>query len=119
MQLMNTHLITGPEQGDEGEQAETSEPGGLIICGSDFEIECSAFFIPDARIVRGDHLEPVVSRTQITVKSLAPGLRILPLPVVAFQFVSKLHLLRSDKAQSRIVNLEISRQGWETEAALY
>jgi len=48
-------------------------------------------------------VEPVVAGTQITVKSLAPGLWFLPLSIIIFQLVPELYFLRNDKAQSRIV----------------
>ena len=61
-------------------------------------------------------MEPVVAGAQIAVKSLAPGLRVLPLSIVTVQFVTEPHFLRNDKAQSRIVDLEITRQSWEIKA---
>jgi hypothetical protein len=50
-------------------------------------------------------MEPIVTGVEITVKSLAPGLRVLPLLIVTFQFVPELHLLGNNKAQSRVVDL--------------
>ena len=61
-------------------------------------------------------MEPVVAGAQVAVKGLAPGLRVLPLPVITFQLVQEPHLLGNDKAQPRIVDLEITRQSREMKA---
>ena len=55
---------------------------------------------------------------KVAVESLPSSSGILPIAIIAFQLVLEMHLLRNDKAQSRIVNLEITCKSGKTKEAL-
>src|SRR5580692_8968449 len=71
------------------------------------------------RSIRRCYCKPSPGRCNCVVegccRKLAFEFCILPIAVIAFQHVLEMHLLRDDKAQSRIVNLKITRKGWKTE----
>ena len=56
---MNTYLITGPEQREEGEHAKPPEPNRLIPGGSDVEVQMLSLFIPDSVVIAGYDSEMV------------------------------------------------------------
>src|SRR5271166_4659969 len=107
---MEAVAIQGPEQCEEGCKARHAEPGGLEIRRGDGEIERVASFVPHAAVIRGDDAKAVAPRRQIAIEGLPAIAHVLPVAIVAFQFVFEMVLLWRDQAESGIVDLEIASQ---------
>jgi hypothetical protein len=100
-----------PDRKDGGHHGQHDKRPRLVPGRGDDEVERRALFVPDAVIVRGDHVEAVRARPQVGVKRLTPASRFLPRVFPAFQPVSKPYFLRRDEAESRVIDLEVSSQG--------
>src|SRR4029450_12723412 len=103
-ELPDTKSISRPEQEQQKNQNGQAEPRGLIEGRGDGEIQQRTFLVPHAAVVRGHHAEAVVAWREVRVDRRATVAGILPLVVVAFQFVAELNLLRGDEAQRRVTN---------------
>src|SRR4029450_13461418 len=110
-ELPDTKSISGPEQEQEKNQNGQAEPRGLVEGRGDGKIQQRTFLVPHAAVVRGYQAEAVGAWREGRVDRLATVAGILPIFVVAFQFVAELNLLRGDEAQSRVINREVANEG--------
>src|ERR1700691_1332971 len=115
---MNPPAMKCPEQRNQSCDAKESKPIRLVIGRSDEEIEGRDSFVPHAAVIASLYPESVTAWWKIAVESLPSSSGILPIAIIAFQLVLEMYPLRNDKAQSRIVDLEITRKGGKTKAAL-
>ena len=83
------------------------EPHGLVEMRPQSECECSAFRIPDAVVIRRLNAEGVVAGRNVGVVGRAPGARFCPLMIEAVEHVPVTHFLRSGKAESCVIELEV------------
>jgi flavoprotein len=60
MQMVNTHLITRPEQCEESEHVKPSEPNRLVPGGRDVEVQMRSLFIPDSVVIASYDSEMVL-----------------------------------------------------------
>src|SRR6476469_10295011 len=92
-ELPDTKLINHPEQEQEKNQNGQAEPRGLVEGRGDGEIQQGAFLVPHSAVIRGHQAEAVGAWREVRVDRLATVAGILPIVVVAFQFVAELYLL--------------------------
>src|ERR1700730_64645 len=97
-----------PQRCQESDRAHRTEPVRLVKRREDGKLQGCAGFVPHAIVITCDHAKPVFPWSKIVIERLPTSSGILPIAVPAFQLVLEMHLLRNDKAQSRIVNLEIT-----------
>src|ERR1700722_8555094 len=99
--------IEHPQNAPGREETNDAEPLRLIDGRSNGKGNGRSSFIPESIIVRGDYVKLVGARRKIRIESLPPGSCVLPILVMPDEPVSKAHFLRCDKAQCRVVDLEI------------
>src|SRR4029434_924641 len=102
--------ITRPEHEQEKNQNGQAEPRGLVEGRGDGEVQQRTFLIPHSAVIRGHQAESVGAWREVRVDRLATVAGILPLVIVAFQFVAELNLLRGDEAQRRVINREVANK---------
>jgi hypothetical protein len=77
------------------------EPNGLVIRWRDSEIPDCAGLIPNAVVIRGHDVEAVLFWPEIVVVGLPARSHILPIRVLAFEFVAEQDAVRIRETQGR------------------
>src|SRR3954465_7248822 len=108
--LTEAQLIHRPEQREQSCHYRCAEQVGLIVRGSDREIERRAGLVPHAAVIARCDAESVSPRTQVGVKSLSAVADVLPLAIVALEFRPKPYLFGSNETERGIVNRQIANQ---------
>ena len=87
--------------------AQHKKPARLEPGGRNSQIHGCAFFVPNAIVIAGDHMEFVVAGPKLCVVGLTARAYVLPLVIHAIQLVAKENTLGNVKTQSGIVDLQI------------
>src|SRR5262249_18601839 len=102
--------ICRPDQADDRSGAEQNKPSGLVESRRNVELNRRPLLIPHTIVVASNDAKCILPRGQVVVKRFATGSWLLPLLIVALQFVAEADLLRNDKAERCIINFEITSQ---------
>src|SRR5579862_2267930 len=108
--LIQTIPVQPPQQYEKGRHARNAEPDSLIVRRVDKEIQKIAGLIPHAAVIAGHDAETVVAWRKIVIERLPLIACVLPFGIMAFQLDAKTYLLRSDEAESGVVDFEIASQ---------
>src|SRR6185295_19918777 len=114
--LADVPAINRPCQERQGCEAQEEEAAGLIERGKDGEVEPCGPRIPDAVVVAGDDAETIAPRLQIGEEGFTARSGVVPITVRSREPIAKTDLLRYGEAESRIVDLDVSRERRQTQA---
>ena len=89
-----------------GGSAEKKERSRLVKRRYEGEFERRSLLVPDAVVVAGDDVEPVVPRREVRIGSAPGGDRPSPVCVVALELVTEADALGDRQAGSRVLKLE-------------
>ena len=104
-QLIKAEPIEAPQKYQERGDAGRAEPSGLIVSGSDSEIQRRTGLIPYAAVIAGNHMELVLPRPKLCVIRLPACADVLPIVINAIEPIAEEHALGVVKAESGVVNL--------------
>ena len=107
-----------PDKCDHRGDRERQKPGRLVVRRRDREIQGRAGLVPHAAVVARRDAEAVIAGTKIVVERLAARADVLPVTILALELVAEPHLLRRDKTERRVVDLQIARQRGQAEVRI-
>src|ERR1044071_1930164 len=81
----------------------------------DHNVDFCPLLIPNAVAVGGRHLERISPRRHVRIVRSAAGSGVDPVCIPSDQFVLETHALRADKAQTRVIDLEVDVTGLQRE----
>ncbi len=105
--LPHPQRIDQPQRQRREDRAQEHEPAALNEGGRNLERERGAGRVPDAVIVRRDHMEAVMAGAQAHVERLSSIAGVDPGPVDAFEPVAELHPVGVLQAERGIVDLQV------------